>query len=1065
MLQPKSVLALIAITLTLVLSAQENEYRSASNKLYWKNRPPHPGYWQQDVHYTIKATLDDKTDIISGSEQLVYWNNSPDTLTFVYFHLYQNAFQPQSYTDDLHRNNNFPIKYGQYELAGLGTKISKVQVEGQDVQPEYDNTIMKVKLLRPLLPGASVTFNIDFETFFDPGGNIRRRMKTFRSAGGNKHYDGVHWYPRLCVYDRKFGWETDQHLTREFYGDFGQYDVELTLPNHYITEATGVLQNENEIYPGDLRQRLDISNFIKKAPGSPALTPVITPDGTMKTWKYRAINVHDFAFTTDPTYRIGETSWNGVRVVAVVQEPNAPRWINAASFTARVIECYSRDFGMYEYPKIVVADARDGMEYPMLTLDGGGEPEYYDLLAHEVGHNWFQGMLGTNETYRAFMDEGFTQFLTAWSYRKLLGEYRVRYKYASDYAERFREPDLVKNSEAYDAYIFPAAKGDETVISTHSDGFGGALRHGGGYSQVYMKTAVMLYNLQYVLGDSLFLQGMKHYVQQWKIAHPYPEDFRNAFIQSTHVDLNWFFDQWLETSKTIDYGITRLRKGDANDEYLVTFRRFGRMQMPLDFSVYAKDGKKYDYYIPNTWFEKETRATVLPRWIGWDNVRKTYEARITVPGGIENIVIDTTQRLADVNMLNNSKKLPVTVVFDSKIWNPPSWTKYDVKVRPDLWYNAYDGIKFGMWVGGDHMDVFHKFDVSLLYNSGLAQQLPPGAELNRFDDFSVLANWRTPTNKFVKNSGVYFQGKYLDGMQGVLAGFEFKDRKEVNRFFIHYKMMYRASYDAPYLLYPEEWQLREYNNSVTAGMEHPYTYRRGSGNIRMNLRSTALGSSYDYQYLNLSAVNRNDLGKININTRVFAQYGTGADWAYESQLYAAGANPEEMMESKYTRSVGIFPYEWGGHGETTNHFHAGGGLNLRGYAGYVMPKYDDDGNLRSTYKGTSGAAFNAELEFNELLGFVGRAMGRTRDFVHVGMYLFGDIGTINYNYPNEDLMLDDFRADAGVGTTLTIKKWGPLQTANPLTIRFDMPLFLNRPPATDDDFVMFRWIVGVSRAF
>lgn len=1052
-----------------LLHAQQNDFRSASNPYYWKNKLPVPGYWQQDVHYTIKASLNDQTDIVTGTEELVYSNNSPDTLTYVYFHLYQNAFQPGSYTDDLHRANDYAIAYGSYEAAGLGTKVGKVTVNGAEVKPEFDNTIMKVRLPQPLLPNSSVTLHIDFETYFDAGGSIRRRMKMFKVTGGFKHYDCVHWYPRICVYDRKFGWETDQHLTREFYGDFGQFDVEITLPNHYVMDATGEMTNESEVLPADLREKLDIRNFVKKAPGSPAVTEVIKADGTTKTWKFHAINVHDFAFTADPTYRISEARCHpgdkDIRIIALVQEPNAPRWQDAASFTARVVDCYSRDFGLYVYPKMIVADARDGMEYPMLTLDGGGAPDYYDLLAHEVGHNWFFGMIGTNETYRALLDEGFTQFLTAWACRKLVSEVRPRYKYKSDYVERFSEPDYYKNSEVYSPYMYDAVRDDETVITTHSDQFNGALRHGGGYRQVYMKTATMLYNLQYVLGDSLFQSAMKHYVSQWKIAHPYLEDFRNSVIQYTHTDLNWFFDEWLETSKTIDYGVKSVRRGNAPDEYVITFCRKGRMQMPIDFSVYSKDGKKTDYYIPNNWFEKKTTATVLPRWIGWDKIRPTYQARVTVPGGIENVVIDTTQRLADVNMLNNSKKTPITVRFDSKIYNAPSWTEYDIKVRPDVWYNAYDGVKAGIWLGGDYMDYKQKFDLSLMYNFGIGQQLPANAELNRYDAFSFLANYRTPTSRCIKNSAVYLQGKYLDGMQGALAGFEIKDRKDVNRYYLQFKMMYRASYDAAYLIYPDEWQLRKYNNSVTAGFDHPYNYSRGSGMIRVQLRSTALGSDYDYQYANLSAVNKNNLGLFALNTRLFAQFGTGAIWANESQLYSAGANPEEMMDSKYTRSVGIIPETWGGFGDVTNHFQAGGGLNLRGYAGYVMPEYDPDNNLRTTYKGTTGASFSAELEFNRLFGFIARSTGRVKNYIHIGTYLFGDAGVMNYNQPDEDLAFGDLRADAGVGTTLTIKKWGFLQTAKPLTVRFDMPLFLNRTPNLDPEYVKFRWILAISRSF
>ncbi len=449
-------------------------YRSASNPNYWKNRMPTPGYWQQDVYYTLKATLDDKTDIVSGTEDLIYYNNSPDTLTFVYFHLYQNAFQPESYTDDLHRNNNFPVRYGKYESQKKGTEVSDLTVDGQKVESELDNTVMKVWLPRPLIPGGAVVISMKFSTYFDNGGNIRRRMKMYKTFG-YKHFDGVHWYPRIAVYDRKFGWETDQHLTREFYGDFGVYDVELTLPNQYILDATGVMTNEQEMLPPDLRQKLDIANFKTKPWESPP-SVIITPDGTTKTWKFHAENVHDFAWTADPTYRIGEVQWAGIRIIALAQEQHCAGWQNAASYTAKVIEVYSTDFGMYAYPKMIVADAADGMEYPMLTLDGGHDPEYRSLIAHEVGHNWFFGMVGTNETYRAMLDEGFTQFLTSWANEKIDGPVELHSPYKSGYVERFKEDGRVRNVEVYNNYMHQAALGEETVIDTHSDQFNGAIR-------------------------------------------------------------------------------------------------------------------------------------------------------------------------------------------------------------------------------------------------------------------------------------------------------------------------------------------------------------------------------------------------------------------------------------------------------------------------------------------------------------------------------------------------------------------------------------------------------------
>ena len=367
---------LLALSLVPVAFVSAQSYRSSANPQYWKNRMPFAGYWQQDVQYKLKARIDEKTNIISAEETLTYYNNSPDTLSFVYFNLYQNAFQPGSYFDKMTRENGVTPRYGKYEKQKKNTEVLHLTSGGVELKKEEDNTVVKVYLTKPLMPNDSVKFNIEFNSYFDSGSQ-RRRMKMF-NVFGNKHFDGVHWYPRIAVYDRKFGWETDQHMEKEFYGDYGTYDVELDFANNYVVEATGELQNQTEVMPDELRQKLDISNFKKKPMNSPP--SIITPyDSTVrKTWKYHAINVHDFAFTADPTYRIGETickpdgyTGAGIKIVAICQEPVAARWQNAAEYTSKVIKTYSEDIGMYVYPKMVVADARDGMEYPMLTLDGG----------------------------------------------------------------------------------------------------------------------------------------------------------------------------------------------------------------------------------------------------------------------------------------------------------------------------------------------------------------------------------------------------------------------------------------------------------------------------------------------------------------------------------------------------------------------------------------------------------------------------------------------------------------------------------------------------------------------
>ena len=1029
--------------------APPNTYQNTDNPNYWKNKMPHKAYWQQDVYYNIKATIDEETDIITATEQLTYTNNSPDELDVVYFHLYQNAFQPDSYLDELQSKNGNNPKYGKYESQKLGTIIEKMTVNEINVITELDNTILKVYLPTTLKPNMSITFDIKFKTYFDDG-DVRRRMAIFNSWG-YKHYNGVHWYPRICVYDAKFGWTRDQHLGKEFYGNFGACDVELDFSSDFVVEATGFLLNREEVLPKELREKLDIKNFKDKPwKSSPS---VITPykKGERKIWKFHAENVHDFAFTADPTYRIGEAWWKDKVCYSLAQEPHASRWQNAAEYAAKCIQVFSEDFGMYTYHKMIVADARDGMEYPMLTLDGGEDPQYRGLLVHEIGHNWFFGQVGNNETYRALLDEGFTQFLTAWGLIKIDGDYLVENKDINKYKAHFETPTKAIDSRVYFAYINDATKYNDPVISTHSDHFDGALGHGGGYRHVYYKTAAMLYNLQYVLGDELFLDAMKHYFATWKIAHPYNEDFRNSIIQYTKVDLNWFFDQWLETTKRIDYSV-------KVKDNVVTFNRKSGMQMPIDFKVIAKNGDTHNYHIPNNWFIKKTDATVLAKWHGWDLLHPEYSTSIDVPSGIAEVIIDPTNRLADAYMPDNNSKCNTTYSFDHQLWQYPDWKNYEVKYRPDVWWNNYDGMKVGLNLNGGYMNHHHLIDATVWFNTGTLQKdsiLNP----NDYDYYSYRLAYNTNLDNITLNSRLKIKSQFIAGLYTNKISIKKSDSKGNNKLTVDFLSLYRTNGD--YLI-NKAWDLRKMNNRIDVDLEHNYKYGYGNGKLNLELRSSSLGSAYDYNTLSLSAKNNNKVEKLKITTRAFFQIGTGSNWAEESKLGLAGANNEELMNSKFTQADGFITSDDMNYAYTTNHFHSGGGLNLRGYTGYLAPEFNADSTIASfNYNGTSGGAFNTEIDFTAYLPYSIRRN-------NIASYLFADAGIITSEHltkENYKESFSDLRVDAGIGFTYTFRNFGPLEMVNPLVIRFDMPLFLNRAPAADDDFVQMRWLIGINRAF
>ena len=1064
-----------AIIWTYTVSAQNydplnppNSYQSADNPNYWKNKIPRAGYWQQDVHYNIDAVIDDKKNDINGKEKLNYWNNSPDTLERVYFHLYQNAFRSGSYLEQVRVDSKSPRytkKKGYPENMGIDITRFAIKYPGSStmVNADFsvDNTLLRCELAQPLLPGQKIEFEIDFVTHWDPRNGRRFAVYT---TFGKKHFNGTHWYPRISVYDWKFGWTTDQHLGKEFYGDFGTFDVNLTFPNEYIVEATGNMLNRDEMLPAELRKKLDIKNFADKPWNSPP-SEIIVPNGTTKTWKFHAENVHDFAFTADPHYRISETMWNGKRCIALAQEQHASGWQNASDYCAKVIETFSNDFGMYVYHKMIVADARSGMEYPMLTLDGGKDPTYRGLFVHEIGHNWFYGMVGNNETYRAALDEGFTQFLTGWGLHAIEGPDGYERDHGSKYKNKFKDRSHPVYNSVYRYYLRAAIKGEDGTLNTHSDQWFVNNYPGGGYSQVYRKTGTMLYNLQYVLGDELFLAAMRDYFSRWKIAHPYFDDFRYSIIRFTKVDLNWFFDQWIETEKTIDYKLGSIKKNkNSDDVFDIQFIRKGRMQMPIDFTVEAKDGNEFNFHIPNTDFVKKTDATVLSKWLGWDHVQPRYNATVIIPSGIKNVTIDTTNRLADINQLNNVKKFPLTFDFDSRLYNPAEWREYSIKARPDVWYNNYDGIKVGFHFEGDYLRHKHNLSVDTWLNTGLAQSnLDERVAENDFDQISYIVRYNTPIDKIIPRASVEIDARHLDGLDRVEGGLSFLSVNKQTKFYSHFIYMRRENTtDLDYLLFPDEWLSARNNNTIETGLIHNYRYKKGNGNIDLNIRNSALGSDYDFAQATATIINKSKVGKLDVRTRAFAQYALGDLFARETNLYVYGANPEELSENKFTRSRAFFPDDWLGFGNDVNHFHHGGGLNLRGYSGYVIPVEEDGETTRFIYQGNTGASGSIEIDFDRVLNFRPKLF---RNCLHFDPYVFADAGVININTVDEDLELSEIRANAGAGIAMTIKKFGPLEDVKPFTVRVDFPFVINRTPAVSPDFFDFRWVVGVGRSF
>ena len=1083
-----------------------NPYQSPNNPHYWKNKKPYEGYWQQDVHYTIKAILNDNAEIINGEETLIYTNNSPNTLTEAYFHLYQNAVQPGSLTDELYKQNRAKVTYGQYESQKLGTVIHNIQInpeetpikdephESLNIAFEIQNTLLKIKLPTPLKPGEQITFQINFTTYFDRG-SIRRRMKVY-DHHGYKHFNGVHWYPRICVYDRKFTWETDQHVEKEFYGDYGYFDISLTLPNHYIAEATGTLVNKEEVLPAALRKQLDIANFKDKPIGSQP-SVIVPPDGTYKTWHYQAVNVHDFAWTADPTYRIGETTWNGVQCVAIAQENNAKGWQQTAQFTAKVIATYSRDFGLYNYPKIVCADAADGMEYPMITLDGGYYPSHQSLIAHEVGHNWFFGMVGSNETYRAALDEGFTQFLTAWCMRKLTKE---------------SQPELKR---AFAGYMDDAIDGTDEILETHSNDFHSATGHGGGYKHVYYKTASMLYNLQYYLGDSVFLQAMKNYVEQWKFCHPYIEDFRNSIIQSTQTDLNTFFDQWFQTNKAADYSIKRITPLKQANYYRVTLQRNGKMVMPVDLdflispnttqSTINNNGNSnrnvsqsdifYAVTIPVTQYQKPGCYNLKP-WIGWDKLRPTYTFDIEMPvdGKVKQVWLDRSGRLADINRVNNVWRKRSEWQLDLGNGENTNYLGvYQGLIRPAVRYNVASGVLLGAKASGQYAGRKKQFMLGLWYAPGLESRYTPAQQLQYQAEFKHQT----------RGGGTYYYQSLLYNEINTheMGWFNRLGKTEYGLYGKSMQRYHRLQYNIDHPLYnpwinslasgrdpyfPQRDQLDGFLSTANQWsylaqahlnlyIKQGYSGWGRSGSMRFDMRMPSPWSKSQYGFVQLEWKHFQPIGKTLLRLRSLAYYGGGNNPTPESVLYLASANPEDAFQQDIYRDFGMYNLKNSSAQWST--IQVNGGLNLRGFNGYSAPKTIKQANGNDTtiafFRGNQGLGINAALDLTPFFRWVPKVK-----MLGINPYLFGDAGVIGQPLSSlndqQELVTHQvysrLLADAGFGASVNLRNWSTLtknkalRVAKPINLRVDFPIWVNAVQ-NDDSFVQFRMRVSVGTDF
>ena len=683
-------------------------YRTASGA-------PGVDYWQQKADYKIKASIDENTNILEGEETITYFNNSPDNLSFLWLNLEQNVNRKgnEDFGDIMGGvRDSIPSMQMQYLVRAVdfpaGTDVISVKdANGKDLAFIVNNTLMRINLPTPLKSGENLTFSVKWKNYITDRSKflLSREGYEYFPKDDNKVFLLGHWFPRMAVYNDTEGWQNKQfRRLGEFALEFGDYEVEITVPSDHVVAGTGDLTNEKEVLSKEQQNRM-----AKARKSFDEVVMIITPEeakaneskkesGT-KTWKFSAKNVRDVAFASSRKFiwdaQAVELPTNTVMAMSFYPNEGMPVWSEESTNAVKqAVEVYSEATFDYPYPvAISVNTSNIGMEFPMISFNGGrpvngqmseqGKKQMIRVIVHEVGHNWFPMIVSSDERKWMWMDEGLNTFLD----QRTMAE---RYPQWSS----FRPKDIV-----------PFMSGDQNTlrpIMTNSDN--DILFQMG--SNFYDKPTVGLQMLrETIVGKELFDAAFKEYANRWKYKHPNPSDLFRTLEDGTAVDLDWFFKGWFFTTDVIDIELADVKWFQLKEEETSVERTnmkgkstkisgsgkenqaTGFENGPEEFTMLETPGAAYGGFLSRL-NEEEVRAQlsgkhiyeltlknkgglVMPVIIEWNYADGTKETQ-QLPAEIwrsdesqvkktfvkekevASVIIDPNQALADVNLENNS---------------------------------------------------------------------------------------------------------------------------------------------------------------------------------------------------------------------------------------------------------------------------------------------------------------------------------------------------------------------------------------------------------------------------
>lgn len=598
--------------------------------------------WQQEVAYEMDFTLHADRNQFDGTQRLTYTNNSPDTLAKAYFHLYFNAFNPNSLMAERNRhlpdpdNRVIPKLFNLTEDEIGYINVQELSVDGRAVEWTIHDTVMEVHLNSPILPGQSVVFDMVFD-----GQVPLQTRRSGRDSDEGVRFSMSQWYPKIAAYDA-IGWHAHPYIGREFYAPFGSFDVRLTLPSDYVVGATGTLQNPEEIghgyqYPAD-------AGVVPM--GAAPNADGVVPDSL--TWHFFADKVHDFAWGADPDYIHERTVVTGVHGreddpvhIHLLYKPEvADRWTEMAGWMIDMTHFFSERYGTYPYPQFTVIQGGDGgMEYPMLTLITGNRnrESLFGVTAHEFAHMWFYGIVATNESLHSWIDEGITNYATQEAMHHVLGG--------------SEEP--ADHTRSMAAVVRFQQSGRFERMTTHADWFDTSA----GFSVAsYTAGQAFIDLLGYVMGDGVRDSFLYRLGTEWRFRHPYPADILQTAQKESGMHLYWLFDQFLNGPEQYDYAVSNITSEQNAEGYTsrIILERHASGILPIDLLIRFADGSAQWVHIPVD--VSYGHKPVPANWMvatAWPWVSPVYQLEVESNAAIVEAGIDPSRRTPDRDRNNN----------------------------------------------------------------------------------------------------------------------------------------------------------------------------------------------------------------------------------------------------------------------------------------------------------------------------------------------------------------------------------------------------------------------------